>query len=94
VTTSVVVQVPMPSQKFCVSDDPSVAQTLMQAVVFGQSWQLPLPSQRPLFPQVDTSDALQVPVGSAPPGGTLVQVPWKSLTPQLWHDGQLAVPQQ
>jgi hypothetical protein len=37
---------------------------------------------------------VQVPVGSAPPGGTLVQVPWSKGTPQLWQDGQRLEPQQ
>jgi hypothetical protein len=85
-------QVPAPSQKFCVSI--RRVQLLAHSVVAGHSWQLPLPSQRPLSPQPALLVTLQVPVGSAPPAGTLVQVPWAPATPQLWQEGQLAVPQQ
>ena len=35
-----------------------------------------------------------MPVGSAPPFGTLVQVPWLPATAQLWHDKQALTPQQ
>jgi hypothetical protein len=91
-TTGMGLQVPPPSQKFSLRT--SSVQLLAQTVVAGQSWQLPLPSQSPSFPQPAVLVALQVPVGSAPFAGTLVQVPSKPLTPQLWQLGQLALPQQ
>ena len=35
-----------------------------------------------------------MPSGSALPGGRSAHVPWLPLTPQLWHDGHDAEPQQ
>jgi len=53
-----------------------------------------VPLHKPLVPQPVAGWAVQVPVGSAPPGGTLVQAPWSPGTPQLWQDGQRLDPQQ
>jgi hypothetical protein len=43
---------------------------------------------------VDAPSGLQVPVGSPPPAGTFVQVPWRFVTAQLWQDGQVPMLQQ
>ena len=88
-------QVPAPSHKSATwLELPAGQVTALQRVVAGQSWQPPAPSQCPSRPQVLGSCWVQVPVGSAPPAGTAVQVPSKPDTPQLMHDPQVATPQQ
>jgi hypothetical protein len=57
-------------------------------------WQPPVPSQKPVWPQVDAADIMHVAVGSAPPAGTAEQVP---SFPATAHELQVpvqAVPQQ
>ena len=87
----------MPSQKLAIwSCVPAGQVTPLHCVVAGQSWHPPLPLHSPSSPQVVGAWAMpvQVPVGSAPPAGTAVQVPWKPETPQLMHVPQVAEPQQ
>ena len=46
------------------------------------------------WPQLAAPWSVQLPVGSAPPFGTAVQVPWLPGTAQLRHERQAASPQQ
>jgi len=69
-------QAPAPSQVSATWTLLPAAQVVaLQWVPAGQSWQAPLPSQSPLVPQLVAGCCVQVPVGSAPPAGTFVQVP-------------------
>jgi hypothetical protein len=56
--------------------------------------QWPAPSQVPVVPQLDGGIIMHVAVGSAAPGSTGWQVPWKFGNPQVAHVPQLAIVQQ
>jgi hypothetical protein len=55
---------------------------------------VPLPLHLPSCPQLAFPWSVHAPTGSAPPFGTLVQVPSLPATAQLWHDMQALTPQQ
>lgn len=63
-------------------------------VVAGHLLQAPAAPHLPSFPQLDSADAAQTPLGSIVPAGTVVQVPLLAVNVQLWHCDPQAVLQQ
>jgi hypothetical protein len=83
-------QVPAPSQvRASVAVVPDIGQVGgAHWVPAAYSWQLPAPSQKPVFPQVVAPSAVHCPFGSMPSAGTGLQVPG---VPPSAHDMQLPV---
>jgi hypothetical protein len=65
-----------------------------QTVPAAYSWQAPLPSQAPVFPQLAAPSFVHVPVGSAPPATTGAQVPRADDDAQDMHVPAQGVRQQ